>query len=216
MSRRCTGLTLLVVASALIAAACASDSEDTTTTVAGATTTTTEATTTTTTAADATTTTTEATTSTEATTTTADSGTPPGVVFAITEVAFGSGGYVEITNLSGTTASLDGYWLCQQPSYQQLAGPVEPGQSVRFNAADSRFGSLDADGGALGLYTSGDFGSSDAIVGYVAWGPSGHGRLSVAVAAGVWTDDSFVESTGAAVITAVEPAATSAEGWTTG
>jgi hypothetical protein len=212
MSRRSTSLIILLVAFALVAAACSSDSEAETTTTQA--TTTSEVTTTT----GATTTIPEATTTIpEATTTTSeDPVDPPSAPFAISEVGFGTAGYVEITNISDVTASLDGLWLCQQPSYHQLSGTLEPGESVRFDAADSRYGALSADGGAMGLYTSGDFGSSDAIIGYVAWGPSGHGRLGVAITAGVWTEDSSVDATGASLISTSELAPISAEGWATG
>jgi len=212
MSRRSTSLIILLVAFALVVAACSSASEAETTTTQA--TTTSEVTTTT----GATTTTPEPTTTTsEATTTTSeDPVDPPSATLAISEVGFGSAGYVEITNISDSTASLDGLWLCQQPSYHALSGTLEPGESVRFDAADSTLGALNADGGAMGLYTSSDFASSDAIIGYVAWGPSGHGRLGVAIDAEVWTEDSSVDATGASLISTTEPAPISAEGWATG
>lgn len=213
MSRRSTSLILVVAAFALFAAACGSDSEAETTSTTQATTTS-EVTTTT----GATTTTPEATTTIpEATTTTSeDPVDPPSATLAISEVGFGSAGYVEITNISDVTTSLEGLWLCQQPAYYPLSGTLEPGESVRFDAADSRYGTLNADAGAMGLYTSRDFGSSDAIIGYVAWGPSGHGRLGVAITAEVWTEDSSVDATGASLISTTEPAPISAEGWATG
>jgi len=210
MSRRTTTLTLLLVAVALVAVACSSDAEETTTTAAATTTEATSAPETTSTAEPSTTTTAADTTTSEA------PGEPMATTFAISEVVFGSAGYIEITNISDAEASLDGYWVCQQPSYHQLSGTLQPGESIQFAAADSRFGSLNADRGAMGLYTSADFGSPDAIVGYVAWGPSGHGRLQVAINAGVWTDGSTVEATGAALISTIEPAPISADGWTTG
>jgi ABC-type transport system substrate-binding protein len=212
MSRRSASLIILLVAFALVAAACSSDSEAETTATQA--TTPSEVTTTT----GATTTTPEPTTTTsEATTTTSeDPVDPPSATLAISEVGFGSAGYVEITNISDSTASLDGLWLCQQPSYHALSGTLEPGESLRFDAADSTLGALNADGGAMGLYTSSDFASSDAIIGYVAWGPSGHGRLGVAITAEVWTEDSSVDATGASLISSTEPAPISAEGWATG
>ncbi len=219
MSRRSTSLILVVAAFALFAAACGSDSEaETTTTTQAATTS--EATTTTgatTTTPEATTTTPEATTTSEATTSTSEAPVgQPSATLAISEVGFGSAGYIEITNISDSTASLDGLWLCQQPRYHPLSGTLEPGESVRVDAADSTYGSLNADAGAMGLYTSRDFGSSDAIIGYVAWGPSGHGRLGVAITAEVWTEDSSVDATWASLLSTTEPAPISAEGWATG
>jgi hypothetical protein len=138
------------------------------------------------------------------------------VTLAISEIGFGSAGYVEITNISDSVATLDGLWLCQQPSYHELSGSLNPGESIRIDAADSRYGSLSTDGGAMGLYTSAEFGSPDAIIGYVAWGPSGHGRLNVAISAGVWTEDSSIDAAGASLIITTEPAPISAVGWTTG
>jgi hypothetical protein len=210
MSRRSASLIPLAVAFALIAVACGSDAGNATTTTAAGTTTTAQAATSSAPTTEAPTTTGEVTTSSEA------PPSPSGAVFAITEVAFGTGGYVEITNLGDVEASLDGFWLCQQPSYNELAGPVGPGETVRVPAASSSYGSLNADGGALGLYTERDFPNPDAIIGYVAWGASGHGRIGVAVEAGVWTEGSSVDSSGASLITATEPGATSATGWTTG
>jgi hypothetical protein len=210
MSRRSTYLILVVAAFALFAAACGSDSgADTTTTSATATT---EASTTS--EAPTTTTTSEATTTTEAVTTTSTA--PGAAALAISEIGFGSAGYVEITNIGDSVATLDGLWLCQQPSYHELSGSLDPGESIRIDAADSRYGDLDAGAGAMGLYISADFGSPDAIIGYVAWGPSGHGRLNVAISAGVWTEDSSVDAAGALLISTTEPAPISAEGWATG
>jgi hypothetical protein len=44
----------------------------------------------------------------------------------------------------------------------------------------------------MGLYTTASFGSSTAMIDYVEWGSTGHGRSGVAVGAGIWTTGDFV------------------------
>ena len=128
----------------------------------------------------------------------------------ITQVVFGDGGYVVITNVGGAPGSIGGYALCQRPSYFTLPDiELAPFESVWVAAGDGTaltatsavavipaFGSLSSfnqDDGEMGLYTSPDFGSADAMVSYVEWGSSGHGRSSVAVEAGLWATDAFIE-----------------------
>lgn len=124
-------------------------------------------------------------------------GTP---TFAITEVAFGSDGFVTITNVGDGAGSFSGF-LCQRPSYADVSTPsLQPGESHRIPASGGAFGSLSADDGEMGLYRDSNFGSSDSIISYVEWGSSGHGRASVAVGAGIWADGAFVDSGGAAMI----------------
>ena len=52
-----------------------------------------------------------------------------------------------------------------------------------------------AQDGEIGLYNSNSFGSADAIVSYVEWGSSGHGRSATAVEAGIWVSGGFVPTT---------------------
>lgn len=151
-------------------------------------------------------------------------------VLAITEVRFGDGGYVEIRNVGGAPADLDGWFLCQRPSYHGLGPQVlAPGEAVRVApgaqppAGDgvvaaqggASIGSLRAVDGEMGLYDSGSFGDSASIQSYVEWGSSGHGRSSVAVGAGIWPDGGFVDSSGAAGIVA-PGGAEDPGGWSTG
>jgi len=58
------------------------------------------------------------------------------------------------------------------------------------------FNTIAANDGEMGLYTTNNFGSSAAIIDYVEWGSTGHGRSSVAVAAGIWTTGDFVPTFG--------------------
>lgn len=189
---------------ALLVAACGGTTDSTSTTEAAADTTTTVAapeTTTTTTAA--TTTTTEA----QTTTTVAAGG---GAQFVLSTVVLGDGAMAVITNIGSESGDLGGFALCQRPSYFTFSDfEVPAGQSAAISLGGdtfeppngalvieevARISALSPDSGEVGLYSSPSFSSSDAIVGYVEWGSSGHGRSSVAVAAGIWETGGFVET----------------------
>lgn len=146
----------------------------------------------------------------EETTTTDETDSEP--AFAITEVDF-VGGTVTVTNVGGGTGSLDGYALCQRPTYLTIRDvELAPGESTTFEA--SSLGGFSAEDGEVGLYSTGSFDSTDAIVSYVEWGRSGHGRSSVAVAAGIWPADAFVAtSADAATIGTGDLAVTSPDDW---
>lgn len=103
------------------------------------------------------------------------------------------GGVVVVRNDGSTDYDLAGHWLCNRPSYTALPEVIlSPGEIVEVAA--SAIG-ITASEGEIGLYTSRDFGDSTAIVRYVQWGSDGHGRTSVAVEGGVWTDGDFVDNT---------------------
>lgn len=128
----------------------------------------------------------------EATTTTAPI--PEGGVavtgLSLTQVAFGDGGSVTITNDSDAEINVDGLWVCNRPSYTPLSGTIAAGATIQVDAGE--LGGLSEEGGEAALYSSNDFGSSDDIVDYVQWGTGG-GREGVAVDAGLWPDGGSVE-----------------------
>ncbi|CAM2070708.1 Lamin tail domain-containing protein [Sulfidibacter corallicola] len=117
----------------------------------------------------------------------------------------------ELKNIGLTTADASEWWLCNfdgNPRYVQLGTDrtIPPGgfviihmNSTGTDTATDWFpnqawgvGALD---GEFGLYATSDFGSAEAIRGYVQWGSGGHTRASVAVAAGIWGDAAdFVEA----------------------
>ena len=119
---------------------------------------------------------------------------------------------VVIYNVGDEAGSLAGHWLCQRPAYAELPDfELAPGEGLAIslggntflpppgvNAAEGQLslGSIDPTSGEIGLYSSNGFGSSDAIVSYVEWGNSGHGRSATAVQAGIWEDGAFVATTG--------------------
>lgn len=137
-------------------------------------------------------------------------------IFVVSAVAFGDAGYIEISNVGDASGSLDGHWLCQFPAYHPITGSLGAGETLRFDASASGFGSLDSATGEIGLYTSNSFDDPSSIIAYVEWGQPDHQRSRTAVEAGVWVTDSAVDAGGAAIIVAVDEVPTSAEGWTTG
>jgi len=202
----------LPIALVLILAACGDDdaSVETTTTAPPSTT----AAETTTTAADTTTTAADTTTTAAETTTTVADG-PSGPVFQIASVTFGSP-MVTIYNIGDEDGTLAGHWLCQRPSYVEIPEiSLAPGEGVAISLGGNVFlpppglktaegqlnvGALNPTSGELALYSSNDFGSSEAIVSYVEWGEGDHARSSVAVGAGIWEAGAFVATTADTVL----------------
>ena len=112
-------------------------------------------------------------------------------------------GWVLLQNTGNTPWSLTGHYLCQRPNYFALPDVTIPagdiywiGVGAAIDApgvgANGAVGSFDPDGGEVGLYSSNSFGDANAILSYVEWGSTGHGRSSVAVAAGIWSTGDFV------------------------
>lgn len=205
-------LLISVAVLALVAAACSDDDSGATTTTA-------------TTAAS---TTTAGVTTTAATTTTATGA----AVFVITQVAFGDRGYVAISNVGSADGVLSEVWLCQRPAYYEIpeisvgsgqtvwvatgdGGDLNPPpEVVQVFGAEGGFGSFNAASGEIGLYTSTSFGDPNAILSYVEWGSSDHGRSSVAVEAGIWGEGEFVEvPEGTSFITIGQIPATTGAQW---
>jgi len=168
-----------------------------------------------------------------AATTTATSSTPPsstaGARFAVTAVHFGDAPMVIIENVGDETGSLAGHWLCQRPTYGELAavevapgasvavpvggGAITPPPGVEVIEISSKIGSFDPTSGEVGLYSSSSFGSADAIVAYVEWGHSGHGRSGTAVAAGIWPEGGFVPTDAATTGIVAGGAPAGPDGW---
>lgn len=154
--------------------------------------------------------------------------------FEIRAVVFGDDGYVVVENSGGTPASIGGYAICQRPNYFNLPDiTLEPQETIWIAVGDGAtltatpakevipaggsLGSFDRDDGEMALYSTPAFASPEAIVSYVEWGSSGHGRSEVAVAAGIWTEGAFVEIPPDAFgVQAVESPADGAEDWVAG
>ncbi|NER15509.1 hypothetical protein GWK08_18790, partial [Leptobacterium flavescens] len=114
----------------------------------------------------------------------------------LNEVQYASEDLVEIFNSGTTTADLSDYWLCLGPGTYVRIGTLTPqsGSITNLEAGDYvvlPYTMPDTSAG-LGLYSTNEFGSSDAIEDFVQWGEGGSAREDVAVAAGIWTAGEFV------------------------
>jgi hypothetical protein len=103
-------------------------------------------------------------------------------------------GTILIRNDGAEPYNPTGHWLCNRPTYAPLPDEtLESGLSIEIDTAALGIGPSD---GEIGLFTSREFGSAEAIVRYVEWGNSGHGRSATAVEAGVWGEGDFVANEG--------------------
>lgn len=187
-----------LVVAALILAACSGNSETTTTVAPPLPTTLPDVTT-----PQPTTTTTAAPPSTTTTTTTTTLPPNAAAEFGLTQVVFGEGALVVITNWGSAPGNLDGYWLCQFPSCAALPEiELGPGDQALIGLATAEppnlagisavvglgptLGVLAPTDGEIALYRSDSFDDPASIVAYVEWGEPGHERAAVAVAAGIW------------------------------
>ena len=115
---------------------------------------------------------------------------------SISRVVFGPDGFAEVTNIGDTAVALDGYTLCQFPSYPALPdGQLEPGQSLQVTAEE--LGGLSNSGGEVGIYADPAYEDADAITAYVQWGSDEQKRAPVAAAAGIWPDQTRLDATNA-------------------
>ena len=114
---------------------------------------------------------------------------PTGLVSVVLNEVEYLGNRVEIFNNGDLDVDLNDYWLCLGPGqYTQIGGntTLAVGEYLSFS-----FEMPEANGG-LGLYSSNQFTSSEAIVDFVQWGAAGAARENVAVNAGIWTTGEFV------------------------
>ncbi|MBJ7257514.1 MAG: hypothetical protein JHC69_11985, partial [Akkermansiaceae bacterium] len=114
---------------------------------------------------------------------------------------------VEIVNTGASSISMAGYQWCNlwkgSPAYVAVStGQIvalestvttlnlPAGAVVTFLVPGTSAGSFITElQGEVGLYSSGSFGSSAAIVDYVSWGGASSGRDNVAQAKGIWVDN---------------------------
>ena len=138
--------------------------------------------------------------------------TPPVVTidasFLLSTVVFGDQGWIEVINTGPQAGNIHGHWIAIHPFYLELPSTiVEVGQTVRVSldpdadpgvvvGAAGLLPVLVAPSGEVGLYSSGNFGDPNSIVDYLEWGSGGHFRSTVAIAAGVWDENSVVPMEG--------------------
>jgi hypothetical protein len=182
----------------------------------------------------------ESTTSAAATTEVTDTTMPDEVTaeFAVTEIQFDEDGFIAIKNVGPVAGNIGGYALCSRPNYFQLpdlelqplgivwlalgdGGALGDGAGIAEAVIpmNGQLGTLRQADGELGLYRGSSFGDPELIVTYVEWGSAGHGRADVAIEAGIWEPDTFLQVPADAFgIQSIAPGrpATSPDDWTAG
>ena len=105
-------------------------------------------------------------------------------------------GEVTLRNYSpSATIDMSGWWLCNFPAYTLLADQSPTGSLILAPGAEVTVTStvnINPTDSELGLYNTNSFGSAAAMEDYIQWGSAGHGRESVAVAAGIWGAGTFI------------------------
>lgn len=106
-----------------------------------------------------------------------------------------------IKNYGATDADIATYRLCALFNYATLnMAPVSVVSGDLYLSPNEEVTvqwSLNANASDLGLYLpTGNFGSASAMVAFVEWGSGMQGRESVAVAAGLWGNNTFLTGTG--------------------
>ena len=123
--------------------------------------------------------------------------------FGLSQVVFGDGAFVIITNWGNDTGSLAGYWLSQGQAYQALPDvSLAPGEQTLLGLAavpppelagitatvhiGPAIGVLDPLTGEVALISGRSFDDPASLVAYVEWGDNTHTRSEVATSAGLW------------------------------
>ena len=101
----------------------------------------------------------------------------------------------------GNPIEISGWWLCNFPDYvsigsQSTSGStnLNGGDSITITITSASF-AMNIGDDEMGLYNSPSFGDSNAMEDYMQWGSAGHVREMVAVAAGLWIFNEFVNVT---------------------
>ena len=104
-------------------------------------------------------------------------------------------GTIELHNIGMAAADASGFVLCNRPSYEAI-GNLEVVSGEMMIPADSLlvvvWDAVAAADAELGIYVDNQFGNAESLISYIQWGSAGHGRESVAAAAGLWTTGTFL------------------------
>ncbi len=108
-----------------------------------------------------------------------------------------AGGNIELKNTGTSMVNVGDYILCDFPSYAPINSLnldcgnllLPPGEILTVTNFN-----VDSNDGEMGLYINSSYSDPNSIIDYVEWGSSGHQRASVAIAAGIWSDNMFVSS----------------------
>ena len=113
--------------------------------------------------------------------------------FVINEVEY-LGDRIEILNNGNAAENIGDYFLCLGPgTYAQISNlETEGDENLGAGEYLTVFYEMPQGEGGLGLYSSNQFTSADAMVDFVQWGAGNSAREDVAVTAGLWTAGEFV------------------------
>jgi len=115
----------------------------------------------------------------------------------ITEVV--GNGQIELNNAGTAAINLDSFFLCGANfTYAQIhtlsvvcgSTVLQPGDYLVVDLTGSAI-TVDPMDGEMALYRSAAFGNSSEMLHYTEWGSSPHNRTSVAVIAGIWSNNQF-------------------------
>lgn len=125
-------------------------------------------------------------------------------------------GSMVITNAGASDVSTEGLWVYQTGDVAEFnIFTIEPRATILFSLRD--VGGAAVAGGEVALFSDDSFSDPDAMVDYVAWGPSGHEKASLASEAGLWGPDESVEvPEGTAAILRADQSAIGAGSWVVG
>lgn len=126
------------------------------------------------------------------------SGNNPLLTIVLTRVGESSNIF-DIKNISNDTIDVSDYWICRTNNIYDRIGAtnIECGSFNTLMAPGDVNGlnlSLDNSDGELAIYNDFDFDNPDAMIHYVEWGSTGHGRSDEAVAANLWSTGDFVDA----------------------
>ena len=106
-------------------------------------------------------------------------------------------GTIELHNIGMEAADASGLILCNRPAYQAV-GELEVVSGDLMVPADGLlvvvWDAVAAAEAELGIYIDNQFGNAESLISYIEWGSAGHGRESVAVEAGLWSEGSFLDT----------------------
>lgn len=102
-------------------------------------------------------------------------------------------GSMLLTNVGASNVRTQGLWVYQDGvSSEFQIFTIAPRASILFSLRE--VGGADPAGGEIALFAGDSFTDPDAMIDYVAWGPSGHDKSELASEAGLWGPGEYIET----------------------
>ena len=99
---------------------------------------------------------------------------------------------IDLQNFSDSPVDMSSYQICTRFRYSTLGSLTSSDLTIGAGERIILSWSLTDGSSDVGLYSSGSFGSADAMVDFMQYGGGGIGRESVAVSKGIWSSGDFV------------------------